>query len=411
MGIIMTTLRTLLYTLLLIIYPYAQSMELTSREKYAITFNHLPIKPILTNYPSIQITENKAYLTLPEKKTYLTNFEKPAILFDLEKRTYVTHSETAIPFDHLPIETIRHIFSYYISGNDTYMPGAPFSTRFCKLNQICKKFQQTMDVKTIGTIFQHCNEVLNNVTLAHIILKNENVAISAMDPVFYLSKRKIALGLLCSNTNTKLDNESRKSILYSAVKNELGKLLYSAMEYDDRELIEFLCNEKHIDIPETYWDEVPVFFWAKTVQMAQLCQSNGIKLDTGHLFPNILWTAITSDNIPSAMVEFYLQQNIPIQPRDLDGKSLLHRLAHCCGSTKVNINNLLHKGELLLTKEPLLINALDNASKTPLDYAQQALSLNRESALKLIALFKDKGGVTSKELLWQKTSNDSCIIS
>ncbi len=403
----------------------SQCMKLISPEKSIITFDHLRIKTLLPAYPYTQVMENKAYLT--------TSPEKPAITFDhlriktllpaypytqvMENKAYLTTSpeKPAIPFDHLPIETIRHIFSYYVCGNDSaYMPGAPLLDRFCKLNRVCKKFQQAIEFKTIGTIFQHCNEVLNILILAPTILKNENAAISAIDPAFYLSKRKIALGLLCSST--KLDNESRKYILQSAMKdNELGKLLYSAMEYDDRELIEFLCHEKHIDIPETYWDGVPVFFWARTVQMTQLCQSNGMKLDAtpllGQSFPNILWPAITHDSIPSTMVEFYLQQNIPIQPRDLDGRSLLHQLAGCCGSAKVNINNMLHKGELLLAKQPLLINALDNASKTPLDYAEQALSLNRESALKLITFLKEKDGMTSKELLPQKISNDSCIIS
>ncbi len=312
-------------------------------------------------------------------------------------------------FDHMSVETIRHVLSYY--DND----GIHATTTLRKvtlLNRVCKKFQQAIDGKTIGRIFEHYDKDQKDRLLTCTILNGEKTSLSAINPAFYPLKRKIVLGLVCSGAQLK--NESA------------NMLIHSAMQYDDKELIAFLCHGKKIDISREHWDGIPHFFWARTIQMAQLCQSNGIKLDQipsprlRDLYPNILW-ATMHHAIPSAMVEFYLQQNISTQPRALDGKSLLHQLAACC-CANIDINNMLKKGELLLAQQPLSINALDNNQKTPLDCTKDALKQrfalidDTTPAERLITFLKDKGGMTSKELLPQnniktRQQTDECIIS
>jgi hypothetical protein len=317
--------------------------------------------------------------------------------------------ETINIFDHLPIEIVKDIFC--LSHDNSNKKSSPLKTlkTVMSLDVVCKKFRQALDLLTIKAIFQHYDKEQKDQLLNYVIAINQKTIISSIDYPLYQSNRKIIWGLINSEASL-----------------EKNILIRSALEYDDKKLIQFLFDKNQIHQSTHDWNDTPIFFYAQTIEMIQLCQDNNIKLllDTSgkfylsrnHDVPNILWAAISNHKTPSKMVEFYLNKNVSLQPR-FDGCTLLHELARCC-SPNTNIDNMLNKGKLLLAKEPLLINCLNKELKSPLDCAKQ--SLNRRFALfddttpaqELIRFLKENNGKTSKKLLPHKPKEDTdeCVL-
>lgn len=229
------------------------------------------------------------------------------------------------------------------------------------LECVCKKFHRIFNPQRIGILFgdrkkQEKDMLLEAVTFSKI--KKNQSAHSKTASSFYSAKRPIILGLLHAGAE------------YAKGKDAF---IYSALANNDLEAMNYLFDKQHIDnLYQTTCSGTPLFFFARTIEMAQLYKTKAIEFDTAsntnQAFPNILWTACAMDDIPSDLVKFYLEQNVPII-NCIDGCTLLHKLADSIFST-TNIENTIAKANLLLAQQPELINAINDRKKTPLDLAQ-----------------------------------------
>ena len=308
------------------------------------------------------------------------------------------------PFYSLPPEITRQILCH-CSHNDSDKEKDIIKTvkTVISLNSVCKEFQKLLNTETIGTLFDQYDGTLKSTMMKRIVFcKEKTGTITGISPTFYLSKRRFISGLLCSGAELTKGNCA---------------LVYSAVKYNDVELIQFLHDKKKVDLYQQNWNKVPLFFYAPSVAMIQLYEKNDIKLDTisSHIYPNILWVAVGYNTISAEVVKYYLEKNIFAGPRSSDGLSLLHALADCNAHT--NIDNMLNKAALLLAKQPELINAFAKDKKTPLDCAQRALDRNfsffddTAPADKMIAFLKSRDGKTSKELLPQTAKDEEeCVL-
>src|SRR4030095_3726401 len=306
------------------------------------------------------------------------------------------NSASAFDMNALPKELIRPILSYcYDRGANEKIAIVNTLKTVIMLRSTCKMFARTLDYETIGTMFAAFNKEITNKLLDDIIFIHEKKgALGNIAIINYASKCFFAISLMYAGAE--LPEKAH------------NKLVSSALYYDDISLISLLCDKKKIDLNKLNWNKTPLFYYAQTIEMAQLCEKNNVNFNTitskDCYYTNIVWVATSDSNISSDLLNFYLEKNVPILPRSFDGKSLLHELAFVSGHSKVNITNFLSKGKLLLEKNPALINSLSHSKKTPLDSAIHALaSLGLFDSTKCteeyIKLLRVHGGKTSQELL------------
>ncbi len=208
----------------------------------------------------------------------------------------------------------------------------------------------------------------------------------------YETKRLPALMLICAGADPNTE------VYYIP-------LLERAVDYNDTLMAKVLF--KHHADPNVKTSLGPIFFYTKTVKIAQLflAQENFNVHATEHGATNVLWH-ITEEEYPSELMALYLQHGVNAKNlKPWDNSCVLHELAKPLCKSIDNVDDFLQKGELLLTAMPGMVNTLNNDNQTPLDIAQQSLEEAKkydfetpEAFEKLSALFREHGGLTAQEL-------------
>jgi len=306
----------------------------------------------------------------------------------------------------LPPEITRQILCH-CSHNDGHKGKDIFKTvkTVISINSVCKNFQELLDNNVITTLFdQYDNTLKNELIIKIIFCKEQSVIANGISPTFYQSKRRLVSVLLYSGAELK----------------DAGALAYSALKYDDVELIKFLHDEKKINLYQVHgWQKIPIFFYASSIKMVELFEKKGITLDSTSVddsYPNVLWNAVTCNHIPVEVVGYYFEKNISAEPRS-SGWSLLHTLARN-GYANKDVDNMLNKVQLLFKKQPASVNFLTKDKNTPLDYALYSLYCNslldlndRTSAEKMVTFLEENGEKKSEELLPQPAKDgDECVL-
>ncbi len=261
---------------------------------------------------------------------------------------------------------------------------------FMKLRSVCKKFNKLLTFEVIGNF---CVQGDKNKVLQKLISPE------ITDSKYYAVKRLVALILVCAGADPHVRGK------YSAYCCS-SSLFESAVMYDDVQLVTMAFKhgaDAHIKDVNGF----PLFFSARTVDMAQVFIAKGVDVHIEGVYTNVLFKAISASHA-SELLEFYLKGNV--NPRTkffLTGNCLLHELAS--PYTRQD-DNFFRKVQLLLDVIPDMINTLNNEEKTPMDVAQESLeeakkSPNKEYAdektegfNRLIPLFKKYGGKTTDEL-------------
>ena len=256
---------------------------------------------------------------------------------------------------------------------------------FMRLRIVCKKFNTLLTFETIGTLCHNYAPHIKSQTFRKLIKPTYD----PHDKIKHLP----ALIVLCAGTdiNTEI---------------ELNDLLFEAVRSNDIQVTTALF--KYHAHPHIQNESGPIFFHAKTVEMAQLFIANKVNVHMVSSWPktNIFWEIIKNE-YPSELMALYLAHNVDAKKlRPSDNACLLHRLA----SLPVNMDdNFFEKAQLLLNAAPDMINTINNKNKTPLDIAQEELEKAKkdgssETIEKLIALFKEYSGKTTQELTQQTAS-------
>ena len=335
--------------------------------------------------------------------TYALSIINSWYILSMDPTKYLPRS-----FDQVPTEVVRHMIRFCY--NDKSKNVWPRFKTIISCTSVCKKFRHTLDSQTITVLLQlftneHKDQLLQHIihTLAH---KTCTAIFCDINPKFYPSTREIIVKLV--HTGAILKEEG------------YDFLVYSAMRYNDVALIQLLFDKKQINPYKQDRHNTPLFFYAQTVEMAQVWEKQNIQFDASlisYLFPNILWTAVSENDVPSSLVEYYLHKGISTRPRSFDNSCLLHQLVDSC-DPHINIKNMLHKGKLLLEKEPRLINTFNNYYQTPLDCAKLCLKAkftrndDKTAGKKLITFLKKNGGKLAKKILRSnERPPEKCIVS
>lgn len=186
-------------------------------------------------------------------------------------------------------------------------------------------------------------------------------------------------------------------------------LLTHACDNNNTRLAKALLKSQEID-PNNIHQCDPIFFAAKTIEMAQIFIDNDTNVHvTGSDFStNILWK-ILCDNDPSELMEFYLQKGVDPKQLSSFNECILHRFAELSCHCKGDHDEFFKKGLILLAVMPKeMINTLDNSGRTPIDVAKARYKSsfmskdekkeNSETFKKTVQLFREHDGLTAHEL-------------
>jgi len=320
----------------------------------------------------------------------------------------------------LPNETLIDILSHCLIKDENSKKSLKYSIKeFMQLSTTCKNFNRILTFETIGTLCKKYAQGDKNRVLQNLVNDGR-----------YATTRLPILILICAgadantreNTHTRKDAHDEMCIRGtwlrdgnqivkvnistmqqpSKVNNKInGKsLLGNAIFNNDAELATTLF--RHHANPKVRNGFSPLFFYAKTVEIAQMFIDNGVNLRATDIRGNVLWH-IVINHYPSDLMLLYLKHNVdPKKLSQLDGSCLLYALAKQKRTN--NTDDFLKKGELLLAAIPDMVNALNKDGKTPVDIAQESLetlqpgSETYKAFEALITLFKERGGKTAQEL-------------
>jgi len=265
--------------------------------------------------------------------------------------------------------------------------------KFMKLRVICKSLSQLLTGERIGSFCRHYSHKAKN-----IIAKK----IASYYRYDYEKKRFPILILVYAGANARIKSY-----------NVYDSLLAQAVYESDEELVKILLGHN------VNSDLSPLFFKAKTVEVAQLFIDGHVNIHaTDWSNQNVLWTII-EELYPSDLMRFYLARGVNAKIlRGDDSASLLHYLGETVSVRRgfeniEEVDNFLQNANILLTIIPVMINKLDDFDQTPLDIAcgilkwmqeelqeQEScnLELGIEGLTKLITLFQKSGAFTDQEL-------------
>lgn len=251
---------------------------------------------------------------------------------------------------------------------------------FIALSTISKHFNALLTCETIGELCKNYSRT-NKKKVLKKIMKNMHIS-------NYNAKRFPALILICAGAdpNTVVNGSS---LLYKAVTHEDEQLLTTLFKYNAN------SNEA--------CEVCPTFFYAETVEIAQIFINNEVNVHTteSHNKTNVLWDVLDNE-YPIELIKFYLEQNVDATAiRPFDNACLLHELAWSNYYVHLSSpDNFLKKAILLLDTIPYMINTLNKNGSTPIDlaYKSQQERLYSDAFKELIILFRKCGGKTAQEL-------------
>ncbi len=292
----------------------------------------------------------------------------------------------------LPNEILINIFFQTLVADEEQTDSFENNIKnFVQLNSVCKKFNSALtfnNVLTVETIRDFCKNCDQ--------YEKDQVLCNLIEPICSVNYNAYRLPLLL--------------LIYAGadvnIKRCSDPLLSKVVRYNDVQMANILF--KHHAESNVIPHGTPTFFFAKTVAMAQVFINNGANVHkTIRDKTNVLWHTYDLA-YPADLMEFYLGHNVDAKNACADKSCLLHGLA--LQNYNENVHNLdtftdslLKKAGLLLDVIPDMINTLNQARKTPLDFAQQSLKYAQNHGPsevviafeKLIALFRERGAFTA----------------
>jgi len=179
-------------------------------------------------------------------------------------------------------------------------------------------------------------------------------------------------------------------------------LLKMAVDNKDTSMIDALF-EKNTNPNQKDRFKNPIFFSVTTLPIIKIFVKNKVDLnEQGRIIPHVLYACLFY-NHPKKMIKFYLDNHVSTTIKANDGANLLHYLAQKTPDSYKK-DEFIQIGILLINAASGLINELNNKHQTPLDIAHQHIrefkkeEYSYEIFHDLIALYKNHGGKTAKEL-------------
>jgi ankyrin repeat protein len=158
----------------------------------------------------------------------------------------------------------------------------------------------------------------------------------------------------------------------------------------------------------------PIFFSAKTTEIAQLFIAQGIDINASDecLDTNILWHNIFR-NPSSELIRLFLEHGADARKiQTYTGNCIFHHLAEIRRVIIESHSDYIIIGELLFDAAPDMINTLNKNNQTPLDFLMTMPHdcWNKGLISPLIALFKKHGAKTAQQLESDKSKPRPCFI-
>lgn len=296
----------------------------------------------------------------------------------------------------LPRETLINIFSHCIVQSEDQVKSLEKSIKtFMKLSITCKFFNQLLTFETIGNFCKSYTLYVKSTAL-HSLMQH-------MSDKTYTIQRLPALILVCAGAYPNIEAYLGHPLIRDAVQHNDTQLVTTLFKHhvDPNMKLRRLTNSTSV---------IPIFFYAKTVEMAQLFIDNGADVHMTRSNPagNVLWHIVDEDEYSTELVEFYLKLHVDVHERHpWDNSCLLHAFMN---QLKVNnSDDYYRKGTLLLDAMSDIVNQLNNDNQTPLDILYQQLDDDElyEAMLTHIpfyASFRERGGLRAQELAVQEVA-------
>ena len=312
-------------------------------------------------------------------KEYERYLQHNFVIRALEAEKYNQHNPLLIQ------ELLDQIFPSCLADDDDHAKSLENSIKnYMKLRRVCKRFNTVLTFEVIGNFCHNYTPQIKSQTFRKLI----KPTYGPYDTIKHLP----ALIVLCAGIDIN-------------PQTELNSLLLDAVRANDIHVATTLF--KHHANPNAQNDSCPVFFQAKTVEIAQIfiCNKVDVHMISSWPMTNVLWE-ITKNEYPSELLELYLAHQVDAKKlRPFDDACVLHAFADQILSKIIkNIDDFLKKGQLLLDAIPDMVNALNKDGQTPLDIAQKSLYEAKKSKHgtphafeQLIILFRKYGCLTAQE--------------
>lgn len=330
------------------------------------------------------------------------------LLLEQRKEQDCVHSVQAEEYNqnnllfHLPKDVSDQIFSYCLVPKDQWAALEDNIKNFMRLRLICKNFNRCLTDETIGNFCKSYLPRIKDCLLWRL----------SMDDTYNCS---------CV-TGEKGNCPALILISAGAIIFDTTDQLYDAVIH--KNVLRVAALLKHYTNPNLKYYGAPIFFFAKTVEVAQLFIDNGADIHAVDDYgANVLWTIALDRKYSSQLMELYLKHGVDAKKLQYNA-CLLHELTSSHHFRTIEqVEDFLQKGKLLLGVMADMVNTLDDCLKTVIDRAQKSSQECPEfnAYEKLIALFREFGGKSACELQQplctpkkpskSKRKLENCIIS
>jgi hypothetical protein len=284
-------------------------------------------------------------------------------------------------FSSLPDETVKKVFSHCTAQDKNEQKAIKKTLKqVMTLGSTSKQFHRNLDIETIGKMFAPHNQQYKDALLKQIAY---NPHFPIPKQCSYKHQRFFSLALMHAGA------DANKILMHARLDVNRGKdLITLSIERNDLEFVAKLVTY-NIDLHQKNCTvDVPIFFTIRTLEMAQICEKHiNVHSFGNYEYPNVLWYIIKNyskriewnskkyDSV--ALVNFYLNKGVSTQQCDINKEYLLHALADCSADyvyeDEKNANDFIQITQLLIDRDPTMINALDKNQETPIDHAKPRL--------------------------------------
>jgi len=282
---------------------------------------------------------------------------------------------------------LKVVFNYCHTQEDDQVKSIEKNVKnFVRLSATCKNFRERLTFETIGHFCQDYALVDKNK-----ILKN------LMKSMYYNDYHSIRLPVLlfiCAHADINCLDDN---------------MLLQGMHSNDTQLVETFLKH-HVD-PNKYNIFEPIFFNARSAEIAQIFIDNGARLDPIDEYYNMnILCKTVQPWCSSEVLALYLKHKVNARLLSARCNScLLHHLVFYNGELSARgLDEFIKKSELLFKAIPDMINWLNASNQTPLDDLKTNLKIYEHKRKypdnplrKVIALFRKYGCKTAQELTMQ----------
>ncbi len=302
-----------------------------------------------------------------------------------------TPSEQSVSHDWIWLDDVVNIalkvvFNYCHMPEDDHIKSIEKNVKnFVRLSATCKNFRKRLSFETIG---QFCQD--------YTLVQKNNMVKNLMKSMYnndYYTIRLPVLSFICAGADVNCLDDN---------------MLLQGMHNNDTQLVKIFL--KHNVDPNKYTIFDPIFFNARSAEIAQIFIDKGARLNTTDEFfnTNVLRMAVQSW-CSSEVLALYLKHTV--NPRLISPKNncLLHHLVFYNSALSARgLDEFIKKSEILFEAIPDMINTLNGNNQTPLDDLKSNLKIYERKRKhpdnplrKAIALFRKYGCKTAQELTMQ----------